>query len=190
MPIAATGIPAGATIVSIATLNVTISAATTGTGVALGATVTVTPSVTDGTVVWTWAFAAEMSGSTPITAGCFFLHEYGWLENGQPRGPNGQIYAESGAITLGEGDQRMAVTQLVFDATTSATDVLGYRFIVRENPADADSEYDTGLYTVMHNGLMDMRWSGRTVQMRMEAQFDGSFTVGRPRLVTKAAGQR
>src|SRR5215471_20178849 len=44
MPIAATGIPTGATIVSIAALNVTISATTTGTGVASGATVTVQPS--------------------------------------------------------------------------------------------------------------------------------------------------
>ena len=42
LPIAATGIPAGASIAAIAGLNITINPATTGT-VASGATVTVTP---------------------------------------------------------------------------------------------------------------------------------------------------
>jgi len=42
LPIAATGIPAGASIAAVNGLNITISAATTGT-VASGATVTVTP---------------------------------------------------------------------------------------------------------------------------------------------------
>jgi len=43
LPIAATGIPAGATIASIAALNITISAPVLAGGVASGATVTVTP---------------------------------------------------------------------------------------------------------------------------------------------------
>jgi hypothetical protein len=122
--------------------------------------------------------------------GGLYLHEYGWLENGAPRAPNGLVYAQSGAITLGEGDVRFAVTQLVFDAACGVDDMLGYRFTVRENPYDEASEYDTGLFTVVHNGLMDMRFSGRTAAMRMEALFDADFAVGRPRLIIQPAGRR
>jgi hypothetical protein len=182
MPIAATGIPVGATIVSIAALNVTISAATLTGGVALGATVTVTAPIADGSV--DWQFLGAGSG------GSLFLHEYGWSDNGAPRAATGAIYAESGAITLGEGDQRYNVTQLVFDAACSIDDMLGYSFTVRENPYDEASEFDTGLYTVVHNGLMDMRWSGRTAQMRVEPLYDGDFAIGRPRLVMKPGGKR
>ena len=46
----------------------------------------------------------------PLGAGgSLFLHEYGWLENGVPRAPMGEVYAETGAITLGEGDKRFHV---------------------------------------------------------------------------------
>jgi hypothetical protein len=124
------------------------------------------------------------------SGGALYLHEYGWLENGTPRGPNGTVYAQSGAITLGEGDQRYNVTQLVFDAACTVDDMLGYSFTVRENPYDEASEFDTGTYTVVHNGLMDMRWSGRTAQMRMDALYDGDFTIGRPRLIMKPGGKR
>jgi hypothetical protein len=124
------------------------------------------------------------------SGGALYLHEYGWSENGAPRAASGTVYIESGAITLGEGDQRYNVTQMVPNAATTVDDMLGYRFIVREQPDDAASEFDTGLFTVVHDGLMDMRWSGRTAAMRMEALTDGDFTVGRPRLLMKPAGKR
>jgi hypothetical protein len=182
MPIAATGIPAGATIVSIAALNVTISAATLTGGVALGATVTVTAPIADGSV--DWQFLGAGSG------GSLFLHEYGWSDNGAPRAATGSVYAESGAITLGEGDQRYNVTQLVADYTSDTANMLGYSFMVSEQPMDTANAYDTGLYTAVHDGLMDMRWSGRTAQMRVEALADGDFAVGRPRLIMKPGGKR
>ena len=40
---------------------------------------------------------------------------------------------------------------------------LGYRFFVREQPGDSEREFDTGLYTVVHNGLMDMSAIQRTL---------------------------
>jgi hypothetical protein len=123
------------------------------------------------------------------TGGALFLHEYGWTDNGVPRAPYGLIYAESGDIVSGEGDKRFHVKQLVFDAD-GPPDVLGYRFFAREQPRDDASEYDTGLYTVIHGGLMDMRFSGRSVRMRMEATADGPFAVGRPRLEMKGGGRR
>jgi hypothetical protein len=123
------------------------------------------------------------------SGGGLFLHEYGWTENGIPRAPLGLIYAESGDIVAGEGDKRLHVTQLVFDAD-GPPDVLGYRFFPREQPHDTASEYDTGLYTEIHGGLMDMRFSGRSIRMRMEATADGPWAVGRPRLEAKGGGRR
>ena len=67
---------------------------------------------------------------------------------------------------------------------------LGYRFFVREQPFDAQGEFDTGLYTVVHDGLMDVRFSGRSVRMRVEATADLPWAIGKPRLVLQAAGSR
>lgn len=141
----------------------------TGTGIA------------DGTAVWNYVSAA---------GGALYLHEYGWTENGVPRAAAGAVYAESGAITLGEGDQRFNVTQLVPNTASALPNMIGYSFTVREQPDDAASEYDTGTYTVISGGLMDMRWSGRTAQMRMEALQDNTFSIGRPRLLMKPGGKR
>jgi hypothetical protein len=130
------------------------------------------------------------------TGGSLFLHEYGWTDNGVPRAPNGEVYVESGSIALGEGDKRFHVKQLVFDAASPATGSpadngsLGYRFFVREQPYDNDGEFDTGLYTALHEGLLDVRFSGRVVRMRMEALTDGPFAVGRPRLEIRPGGRR
>jgi hypothetical protein len=182
MPIAAAGIPAGATIASIAALNVTISAATTGTGVALGAAVTVTTTaITDGSVTWQFHVAG--------TGGSLYLHEYGWLDNGASRAAQGAIYAQSGAITIGEGDQRFHVTQVIPDYS-GAANMLGYSFDFSEEPMDTQNSFNTGLYSVVHNGLMDVRFSGRSVAMRVEALLDGDFAIGRPRLLMGAAGRR
>jgi hypothetical protein len=68
--------------------------------------------------------------------------------------------------------------------------MLGYQFNVREQPYDKAGEVVTPLYTKIHGGLMDMRWSGRTAQMRMQAVQDGMFSVGRPRLDMKPGGTR
>jgi hypothetical protein len=46
------------------------------------------------------------------------------------------------------------------------------------------------LFQVVHNGLVDMRWSGRTAAMRLEALVDADFTVGRTRIVMQGAGKR
>jgi hypothetical protein len=124
------------------------------------------------------------------SGGGLFLHEYGWLDNGNPRAATGSIYAESGAITLGEGDQRVNVTQVVPDYVSPVANMLGYSFDVTEQPMDTTNAYNTGLYTVVHDGLMDVRFSGRSVQMRVEALIDNEFTIGRPRLLMKPAGMR
>jgi hypothetical protein len=132
--------------------------------------------------------------------GSLFLHEFGWTNNGQMRAVSQGIYAESGNIVLGEGDKRYHVKQLVMDTPTSLLpsdkpsvqppSTVGYRFYVREQPSDDLGEFDTGLFTVGHDGLLDMRFSGRSVRMRMVALQDGPFSVGRPRLEVRPGGRR
>ena len=142
--------------------------------------------------------AADPSGTMdfptvagPLGAGgSLFLEEFGWLNNGAERAATGEIYAESGNIYFSEGENRFHAKQLVFDATCSVDDMLGYRFFPREEPYDEASEFDTGLYSIVHGGLIDIRFSGRSVRMRMEAIKDGPFAVGRPRLIVRAGGRR
>lgn len=132
-----------------------------------------------------------LGGPAPANdgTGTLYLHEYGFSDNGAPRAAAGMIYAESGNIVMGEGDRRWDCTQLVFDgATSSGTPAFGFRFLVREQPNG--SEWDTGLYTAIHDGLMDIRFSGRSVRMRLEATVDEPFAVGRNRLEAKLAGRR
>ena len=145
--------------------------------------------------------AGPVPGTAPLI-GCLFLHEYGWTDDGVMRADTGSVYCESGAIRLGEGDKRFHVKQLIFDASCycggsgtanlqSDNLMVGYRFFLREQPFDDANEIDTGLYTQVHGGLMDMRWSARTARMRLEAiNIDGPFAVGRPRLEVRQGGRR
>jgi hypothetical protein len=67
---------------------------------------------------------------------------------------------------------------------------IGFRFFPREQPNDAASEFDTGLYTVEHGGLIDVRFSGRSTRMRIEALADGPWAIGRSRLDIRKGGRR
>ena len=120
-------------------------------------------------------------------AGAIYLHEYGWTDNGTPRGPNGDVYIESGAIVLGEGDRRLHVRQMAFDAAPA--EFLGYEFFLREQ-ADAP-ETSTGLYQVTRSdGLLDIRFSTRSARMRISAMQDLPWSLGRPRLEVRQGGRR
>jgi hypothetical protein len=132
--------------------------------------------------------------------GSLFLHEYSWLNNRAPRAETGVIYAESGNIVAGEGDKRLHIKQIVADQPASLLPsqkpsiqpppVIGWRFYVREQPGDDVGEFDTGLYSDVHGGLVDVRFSGRSIRMRLEALADGPFAVGRTRLEIRQGGRR
>jgi len=129
-----------------------------------------------------------LGGEVPYSPGqgCLFLHEYGWTDSGVPRASMGAVYAESGNITMGGGDIRYHVKQVVLDASNDNS--LGFRFLTREQPMG--SERDTGLYTHTHDGLMDVRFSARHMRMRIEALADEPFALGRPHLNIRKGGRR
>ena len=123
--------------------------------------------------------------------GALYQHEYGHLDDGVGRAVPGEVFAETGAITLDpEGNSRMDVTQVTYDGITDpANPAFGLRFMAKEQPFDT-REWDTGLYTRLHNGLMDVRFSGRSVRMRVEGTRDVAWELGRPRLLMTPAGTR
>jgi hypothetical protein len=127
------------------------------------------------------------------TGGCLYLHEYGMSENGAPRGGTGATYLESGAIALGEGERRYHVRQIATDASVVGSgdlqEVLGWRFFHSEQSHDP-VEYDTGTHTEQHNGLLDIRFSGRFARVRVEALTDEMWAIGRPRLIIRQGGKR
>jgi len=129
-------------------------------------------------------------GGPSGTGGALFQHEFGFQDNGADRAAAGEVYAETGAIVLGEGDVRMNVTQVIVDGVTDpANPAFGYRFWAKEEPFSPE-EWDTGLYTSIHKGLMDVRLSGRSVRMRVQATRDVAWEIGRPRLLMTPAGKR
>jgi len=129
-------------------------------------------------------------GGPSGAGGALFQHEFNYQDDGSPRASSGLVYAETGAIVLSEGDQRMNVTQVVVDGVTDpANPAFGFRFYAREQPFDT-VEWDSGLYTAIHNGLMDVKFSGRSVRMRVQATRDVAWELGRPRLLMNPAGTR
>jgi hypothetical protein len=124
------------------------------------------------------------------TEASLYFHEYGTTDNGAPLAATGAVYAETGSITMGEGDRRWHCTQVVMDGVTDPNaPSFGWRFFLREQPLDT-VEWDTGLYTVVHDGLMDVRFSGRSVRMRLEGTADTAWALGRTRLETRLGGRR
>jgi hypothetical protein len=121
------------------------------------------------------------------TGGGLYLHEFGWLDNGAERAPAGAIYAESGDITLGEGDTRWHNKQIAFDRTPPPN--LGFEFFLREQPNGP--ERTTGLYKVIRDdGLIDARFSCRGARMRIEGLADETWALGRNRLIMRQGGRR
>jgi hypothetical protein len=130
-------------------------------------------------------------GGAVGSGGALFQHEVGYTDDGVSRAAAEQVYAETGNMALGEGDQRMDILQVTFDGNTSVTQpAFGFRFFAREQPFDAANEWDTGVYTEINNGLMDTRVSGRSVRVRVQGTADAGWEIGKPHLLIQPAGSR
>jgi len=128
-------------------------------------------------------------GGLSGTAGALYLHEYGWLENGQPRASRGEVYCETAAITGdGQADQRFNVTQIAFDVSPTP-DLLGYEFFLREQASGPETS--SGLYNVTRtDGLLDIRCSARHARLRVIAAQDLPWALGLPRFQVQPGGAR
>lgn len=108
-----------------------------------------------------------------------FIHEYGF-DYGNLDAP----WAESGPISLGNGDNVMVATDLIPDESTQG-DVTA-TFKTRFYPNDTEREY--GPYTM--SNPTSVRFTGRQVRMRIDTARLSDWRVGTNRLEVKSGGRR
>lgn len=122
--------------------------------------------------VWPYAVGAG-------TDGHLYQHEQGWTDSGATR--VGQVYAETGALALGEGDRFMEVTQLIPDGCPNVPSCTRAYFKLRRTPLD-EVFRTAGPYTFDdETGYSHARFAGRQVEMRIEGTADEAFNFGEMR---------
>lgn len=97
---------------------------------------------------------------------------------------NSSIFAETGPISLGAGDQVMRVTDLIPDEKTQGD--VDVTFKTRFHPNDTERTY--GPYTT--SNPTSVRFTGRQVRMRVDGVNLGAWRVGNMRIEAKAGGRR
>jgi len=110
--------------------------------------------------------------------GDLFNHEYGLDHDTHTP------FAESGSISLGNGDQIMKVTNLIPDELTQGD--VKVTFKTRFHPND--TEYTHGSYTMANP--TPVRFSGRQIRMRIESNKLADWRAGVMRIEANAGGKR
>jgi len=96
----------------------------------------------------------------------------------------GEVFAETAPFMMGEGDRMMMAKSLLTDEETQ-----GSVSITFKTKAYANGDTDThGPFTPQ--SPTDVRFTGRTVQMRVSGSSLSDWTVGRMRLDVSARGRR
>ena len=93
-------------------------------------------------------------------------------------------YAETGPISLGNGDTIMKVNQLIPDEETQGE--VQVKFKTRFHPNDTEREY--GAYSM--SNPTSVRFSGRQIRMRVEATGNEDWRVGVMRINAEPGGRR
>ena len=93
-------------------------------------------------------------------------------------------YAETGPISLGNGDQIMRVNKLIPDEETQGE--VQVKFKTRFHPNDTEREY--GAYSM--SNPTSVRFSGRQIRMRVEATGNEDWRVGIMRINAEPGGSR
>lgn len=119
--------------------------------------------------------------STPIlfgTDGSAYNHEIGNIRSG------GTVFAESGPVQIGAGDNVASAVMLIPDEKTQGN--VTATFKTRFHPNDDERSY--GPYSM--SNPTDVRFTGRQIAMRLDGVTDASWRVGTMRLDVKAGGLR
>ena len=93
-------------------------------------------------------------------------------------------FAETGPISLGNGDSVMKVNELIPDEETQGD--VNFTFKTRFYPNDTERSY--GPYTA--SNPTSVRFTGRQMRMRVEATGNSDFRVGTMRVKAEAGGRR
>jgi hypothetical protein len=111
-------------------------------------------------------------------SGNLYNHEYGFSHG------TSTPFAESGSISLGNGDQIMKVTKLIPDELTQGDVKVTFKSRFHPN----DTEYTHGSYSMANP--TSVRFSGRQVRMRVESNKLANWRSGVMRLEVSGAGGR
>ena len=93
-------------------------------------------------------------------------------------------FAETGPISLGNGDSVMKVNELIPDEETQGE--VNFTFKTRFYPNGTERSY--GPYTA--SNPTSVRFTGRQMRMRVEATGNSDFRVGTMRVKAEAGGRR
>jgi hypothetical protein len=110
--------------------------------------------------------------------GYIYEHEVGFAYDGA------SIFAESGPVQIGNGDNIMSVLQVIPDEQTLGEAVVS--FTARMYPTGAQTSY--GPYSAANP--TSVRFSGRQVNMKVTGNTLADWRVGVMRLDAVAAGKR
>lgn len=98
-------------------------------------------------------------------------------------------YAETSAITLGNGDQVMKINQLISDEGTKGE--VKVQFKTRFHPNDTERTYpSSSTYYNLTGDPTSVRFTGRQVRIRVEATGADDFRVGTMRINAESGGRR
>ena len=112
------------------------------------------------------------------TDGYVYEHEVGFAYD------SASVYAESGPVQLGNGDNIMSIRQVVPDEQTLGEAVVSFK--TRNYPTGTQSTF--GPYTAANP--TSVRFSGRQVNMRVTGNTWADWRVGVMRLEAVASGKR
>jgi hypothetical protein len=111
--------------------------------------------------------------------GDLYNHETGHAHTGSTK-----PYAESGSISLGNGDTIMKVTQLIPDERTQGQVEVSFK--TRFHPNDTETTH--GVYTLTNP--TDVRFSGRQVRIKIQGVGNTNWRSGIMRIEANAGGRR
>lgn len=97
------------------------------------------------------------------------------------------VFAETGAIEIGQGQNRMKVRQIISD-TDSGENGVRLKFSTADNPDTTPTV--KGPFPLDADGYVDTRFNGRQIQFRVEGPFDTDWRVGEMRVEASPGGTR
>jgi hypothetical protein len=131
--------------------------------------------------------------------GKIYAHENGWTDDGATR--VGSIFATTGDIMLGEGDSYQHIRKLYYDrvfsnAMNPPTD-LQFKFETKRqigHPPKILGPFKPRRFDVnsqmTYDGIVDVKFSARSLRLRIEPTVDLDWSVGRIRLDIRQGGSR
>lgn len=117
--------------------------------------------------------------------GHIYQHEQGYSDDGAFR----EVYAQTAALELGNGDRVMAVRQIIPDGCPAVASCVQVRFYLQQTPTGPTREAGPYQFT-RADGYADARFTARQAKLRVENTRNSMFNLGVLRLDAVEGGRR